>query len=409
MLLERAQILDMVHQWAPGTITQYRGKIQLIRRFETTFRCCVLRSPQLLAPPITEAIPLMWAQQSHSLQRRQWTRSTAVTTPDEERITFGTVQTMRSAASLYHTWISLVEQPGQMVREHGSARPIQVGGCIPTDALEYTMMSTGMSRRLGENSNPATTLLGKHIAWIDEYLEKAYTMAVKTNQRTLARELAQAGACNLISWLAWLRGGETFGIRWQDLMIVMPGDGASHDLPAHAGAVGIKLLEQTKTNRASVADVIIAFCTASGLCVGKWILRMRLFCIPNSTLDHPSEWSTDDRLLFSHDAGRVWDSDFYRHAYLFPLLQAQRLEGDPYLRKYDGSPGHSITEAFFSMHSYRRGGRTHVSKPGARRKPTMEEINEHGRWRRRRSSESMAEQYRQWTLCDRLALTLVYM
>jgi hypothetical protein len=410
MLLERMRVLDMVHQWAPGTITQYKSKIMMIRTFETNFCCPVLRSPMgLRGPPAGDHIPLMWTQQFYSMQRRQWSRSTALG-HDNERVAYGTVRTMRSAASLYHTWLSMVEQPGRSIREHGSSRPIQVDGCIPTDTLEYSMMSTGMSRRLGENSTPAMPLLARQISWMDDYLDGQYRKALALHPE-LARELAMAGCCNLLAWLAWLRGGETFGVTWADLMVIKPGDGATQDLPAHVGAILIKLLQQTKTCRSSVADVAVAFCTSSGLSLGKWLTRIRASVSHTGIADDPAEWAADTRTIFCHPDGRPWDSTYYRQTFLLPLLQLQRLDGDPYLQSYDGSPGHTLAEAFYSMHCYRRGARTHVSHkhPGCIRRATIEEINEHGRWRRRRASESMAEQYRQWPLRERLAITLLCM
>jgi hypothetical protein len=411
MLLERARILDMVHQWAPSTISQYKGKIRMVKEFELLFRCPVLRTPNLTAPPNVESIPLMWAQQRYSLQQRQWRRSTALIGADEDRVTFSTVRMMRSATSLYHTWMKMVEQPGQLIREHGSSRPIQVDGCIPTDGLEYSLMSTGMSRRLGENAKPSQVLLGRHIEWMDNYLNDGYLKAIKNGNLILAHELAKAGGCNLLAWLAWLRGGETFGLRWMDIECILPGHDGIQDLPGGVGALLFRLLEQTKTNRSSVADVITAFCTGSGLHLGKWIKRMRAHVAEVGEDPAATEWPTDARYIFDNNAGIPWDSAYFRHCYLLPLLQLQRLNGDAYLQEFDGSPGKTLMEAFYSMHSYRRGGRSHVSKhrPGCRRKATPEEVNEHGRWRRRRASESMAEQYRQWPLIDRLALTLLCM
>jgi hypothetical protein len=415
MILERMRVLDMVHQWAPSTAVQYKGKIRIIQKFEQLFRCQVLRIPQLTSPPTIEAIPLMWAQQYYSLQQRQWTRSTATVSNGEDRVTYGTVRTMRSAASFYHTWMALIEQPGQLIREHGSARPMQVGHCIPTDGLEYSMMSTGMSRRLGENSKPAMALMAEHVEWINAHLEHAYHASLRTSTKesepNLSHELAMAGACNLLAWLAWLRGGETFGVRWQDISMILPGDGESMALPAHVGAILIKLLEQTKTNRSSVADVVVAFTSGSGLSLGKWLQRIRSHVDGPNPTDSATDWQSDLRFVFCHSSGQPWDSTYFRHTYLLPLLQIQRLQGNAYLRQFDGTPGKSLVEAFYSMHCYRRGGRTQVSqkRSGCTRKATVEEVNEHGRWRRNRSSESMAEQYRQWPLLDRIAITILCM
>ena len=159
-----------------------------------------------------------------------------------------------------------------------------------------------------------------------------------------------------MAWLAWLREGETFGIRWADLFATLPGDGESQGLPAAGGALLVKLLQQTKTNRSSVADVALAFCTGSGLNLGQWLLRIRKHTLRAPISDNPTEWATDTRYLFCHSSGLSWDSTYFRQTYLIPLLQAQRLEGDPYLREYDGSPGKKMAEAFYFMHCYRRVG-----------------------------------------------------
>jgi hypothetical protein len=52
------------------------------------------------------------------------------------------------------------------------------------------------------------------------------------------------------------------------------------------------------------------------------------------------------------------------------------------------------------MHSYRRGGRSHVyrRRQGCARKATAEEVTEHGRWRSKRSSMDMPTAYNKWKL-----------
>jgi hypothetical protein len=64
------------------------------------------------------------------------------------------------------------------------------------------------------------------------------------------------------------------------------------------------------------------------------------------------------------------------------------------------------------MHSYRRGGRTHVSRRRAHclRAATKAEITEHGRWRQRNQGhEAMALHYCAPTLEDRLYISLLCM
>jgi hypothetical protein len=63
------------------------------------------------------------------------------------------------------------------------------------------------------------------------------------------------------------------------------------------------------------------------------------------------------------------------------------------------------------MHSDRRRARSVVSKsrPGPMRKATTLEVNEHGRWRVKRSNMKMDQLYLEWDIIDRLALTLFCM
>jgi hypothetical protein len=62
----------------------------------------------------------------------------------------------------------------------------------------------------------------------------------------------------------------------------------------------------------------------------------------------------------------------------------QHLAGDVHLGPFDGLNGSkTLEQVFYSMHSYRRGAQSVVSK---RRLPplhqaTTDEVNEHGRWR----------------------------
>jgi hypothetical protein len=410
LMLERMRIIDMAQNWAQGTITTYRSKIKMIRQFETAYGCPILQTPTLSRPPANEAIPLMWVQQHYSLQTKKWSRSTKDIAPEENRVSFNTIRGLRSAASLYGTWHSMLAYPGKVIREKDSLRPLQILGAIPTDGLDYALMTAGMSRRLGISSTPAAALTAIHIQWMNNYYEKAYQQARTPAHR---QAIASAALVNCTAWLAWLRGGEVFGLGWKDVTVFLPkkpNPTVKQDLVATLGAVQLRLLEQTKTCRSSVADVALAFCSGSGIPLGKWILRLRkAISPPGAPMD--LDWDLDNRPLFSHPDGTPWDSAHYRHNYLLPLLHMQRMEGEPSLQKYDGSPGKTLGESFYSMHCYRSGGRSHVSilRDGCHRVATLTETNEHGRWRHHRSSETMEAQYRQWTLAERLAITVLCM
>jgi hypothetical protein len=89
----------------------------------------------------------------------------------------------------------------------------------------------------------------------------------------------------------------------------------------------------------------------------------------------------------------------------------QPLNGEPHLIRFNGTPGNTLAENFWSMYSYRRGARTTVSKkrPTTIRKATSEEVFEHGRWRVERSGMTMPHAYLKWTIADRFAITRLCM
>jgi len=115
--------------------------------------------------------------------------------------------------------------------------------------------------------------------------------------------------------------------------------------------------------------------------------------------------------IFCHPNGEKWSSKFFRTTFLYPSLHRQRRGGDKLLLPFDGSPANRLEDRFWSLHCFRRGGRSHVSRGGnfghARlRKATKDEVYEHARWRLRRSAERIDVIYREWTPLDRIKITL---
>jgi hypothetical protein len=100
------------------------------------------------------------------------------------------------------------------------------------------------------------------------------------------------------------------------------------------------MLPETKSNRTSRPDVIMAYRTLSGYCLGTWLRRARL-CSGLGT-----DWQTCHRPLFSHQDGTRWDSSYFRTTYVYPSLRQQQAAGDSYLQAFNGSPGNSIEEKF---------------------------------------------------------------
>ena len=184
--------------------------------------------------------------------------------------------------------------------------------------------------------------------------------------------------------------------------MIEPRHAASVDLPIGCGAVLMDLGLDTKGRRDLLMDVVMAYQTFGGIRLGRWFHRVR------RANGLGTDWKLSPLGLFTHSDGRSWTSDYYRKTYLWPGLEEQRRLGDPFLRAFDGSPGNSIQDKIWSIHCYRRGARSHVSKTraGQYRKATKDQIYEHARWRRSRRGEAIDVIYREWTLCDRIQLTL---
>jgi hypothetical protein len=214
-------------------------------------------------------------------------------------------------------------------------------------------------------------------------------------------EICRAAIATLTGWLAWLRGNECFSLTWRDITLLHPDLGPTEGLIEGLGMVGFRLLPQTKGDRARSADVVVAWTTASWLSIGTWMSRLLL----ELDLDNPEECGD---YVMCHPSGRPWDSHYYRHTYLYPFLATMRMMGDPILQKYDGSPGMSIPETFWSFHSLgRRGCRTSASRKRDRnfRKALEIEVSEHSRWRISRRNMPMLMLYLEWSLADRLAIS----
>ena len=385
--LERMRMIDTAHHWAPGTNSQYQTRLLALRRFESQHPGLSLLQPSPLAsPPSGEEIPLMWAELHASTQRMARMGRSKNLTP-----VFNTIRQYRSAASQFYTWDTLVCSQGQSYFSEGR---LVSGPCRPIDCASYTLFTRGLSARMGTHTTPSTALLGRHVQLLDEWFEAKY-MGNPT------RAVAQAGLANVILWTSWMRASELFGLRWSDLFAIWPHEAAEHDLPLHTGALLLKLRAETKSSRTERADVAVALRTLSGLDLGRWLQRVATHT--------PTGGTESDTPLFQYEDGRPWDSAHYRIHYLYPGLEFLRSGGDPFLTSLSGEKAGTIPQRFYSLHCYRRGARTHCARSRAgtsHRKATLSQIEEHGRWRRRRSSEPVHLQYREWTLYERLRITL---
>jgi hypothetical protein len=272
---------------------------------------------------------------------------------------------------------------------------------LPTEELTYTCLTKGMTRRLGDHSRKSWALSHVHIAYIDSSLNTAFLSSVSAADR---HDLAVAATVNLLGYLGWLRGGETFGLSPDDISVTAPANGPTLGLKPGIGVVELTLLPETKSNPAFAADVIIAFECLSGLSLGRWLDRLLRF----QPLD-PSR-------LFSTAHQRHWTSRYFRERYAWPLLERQRASGEPTLQVFTDQIGHRIEDKIYGFHSWRRAGRSRVNRTrrpdelllhGRCASPT--EVDEHGRWTRQGKGEAMQTHYNQWNVEDRVAITLFCM
>jgi len=131
-------------------------------------------------------------------------------------------------------------------------------------------------------------------------------------------EIARASWSNLNYWCAWLRGEEHFDLRFCDIEVTRPPDGARHQLPPGVGCLLERLKPDTKKSRTLQADVVISYTTGSGLSPGLWYDRI-LFL--EGLTDATAAFDT--RHVCRHSTGSRWDSHYLRSTYLWPSLTQQ--------------------------------------------------------------------------------------
>ena len=391
LLLERVRMIDCANSWARNTLTVYGTAIRWLQQFELHYTAPILSTPQITCPPVTNAIPLAWAELLYSL------RTTRSRSGEILPVKYGTVTRLRSAASWYHSYAMTQAFPNKVIRD--KSRNVCVNHVSPTDAALTTSFHHGLSRRLGTDAIPCWALQAVHIHFIEAHLDKAFLAATDP---VIQHELACAGSAHLMSFLGWLRSQETFSVSRSDVTITSPSQGPTRGLPPNVGAIELRLKENTKSDQSLTADIIIAYTTLSGLSLGKWLTR--LLKIPPVSPD----------CLFSTKSKPRWTSSYFRFKFIYPLLELQRLQGEPTLQCFTNIQGQRIQDKINSIHAWRRGGRTTVGRapykmaPGAR-KATKMEIYNHGRWAHPRKHEEIAHQYNQWDLFDRIGITLFCM
>lgn len=395
LALERMRILDMVSSWARNTHRAYQSHIGTVRRFERRYDFQFLTPSSLERPPGGPEIPLMWCITKQSLLPGATRRATDMPVFQS----FNTIRNLRSAASQFWAWDLMLTHPNAVVLN--KERKLLIQPCRPSDGLDFTLYTKGLRTRIGDEAHPSVALLDQHVRAMEAELDAAYRQAIAPTERRLH---ALAGFALLLFWLGWLRSGEVFQGSWDDCRVFEPHQGPQLDLPPGCGAFFYRLQPETKSDRTTRPDVLLAYKTMSGYFLGKWYHRARFY----------RHLGADHVHIFTHLDGTAWDSLFFRKRFLYPSLHRQRRAGDPYLKPFDGQPGNTIEAKFWSLHCFRRGARSHVSRGGRfgkhrMRKATQDQVYEHARWRYRRSNERIDIIYREWVPLDRIKITLYCM
>jgi hypothetical protein len=386
--LERMRLLDTMNRLSEGSMRTYKYPIRRLQTFETRFGVSILKPTEILTPSTSSCIPLMWAQLDHTLQPGKLEGST---------LKFSSSRADRSAASAYYQWDLAMSRPEQAMTAGKGETCWVTEHVLPTEEMAYTHFSAGLRRRMGDTAAKSHALGFPHLRHLDKQFEAQFQSAHTDNQRHTA---AAAGTANLIFWLGWLRSMEGFSLKPEDIHITPPTLGPTKGLPQGIGVIEIRLLAETKTNAASIADVIVAYTSWSGFSLGKWVTRLLAF--------QPA----DGVHLFSTPGQLRWTSHSFRSQHVWPHLEVLRAQGDPSMAIFHDIPGQRVSDRIWSMHSYRRGANTFVQRllpPFQARVASNAEIYEHGRWRQQQKKEDMHVHYRGWDIEQRICLTQLCM
>jgi hypothetical protein len=77
-----------------------------------------------------------------------------------------------------------------------------------------------------------------------------------------------------------------------------------------------------------------------------------------------ADYCNNTNPVFLHPNGHLWTSHYYRQEFLYPSLRRQQAAGDAMLLAFDGTPGNTLGSKFWSLHSFRGGARSQVSRGG---------------------------------------------
>ena len=171
-----------------------------------------------------------------------------------------------------------------------------------------------------------------HVMFINKHLKKELLQVLEINAN---HQICLARMTNIIAWTAWLQAEELFSLQYNKITFIHPQDAQFHLLLHGTGAFILNLLLYTKTNQASLAQVVVAASMLSGLSLQYW--RERLPVIHDKL-----------KYIIAKPNGWLWASLYYQSNYLYPMLARQRMLGKPMLQQFkENNPETCLTANFF--------------------------------------------------------------
>jgi hypothetical protein len=398
LMLEWMRQIDVLNAWTANTFKKYGPYIRWMRTFGQRFGVDPLRTTALTRPLDSTAIPLVWAELLYSL------RTLVGRAGERRRILYNTVRGLHSAAAWYHSMHLSYAYPARVMRDCFQ-RGMILDFVSPTEEALTTLSHPGMARRMGTFAKMSWALSPNHIHMIDKGLDALWRAARLLGSLDEMHEIACAGVVNLAAYLGWERSGDIFSSAPDAMEAMHPRDGATRNLPPGIGAVEHTLLTETKSDPTLVADFVVAYTTLSGLSLGTWLERLQSFA------------PYDPETLFPTSRTPEWTSRHFRVNFAIPILERHRRKGEPTLSMFSDERGNRMIDKIYSIHSWRRAGRSKVSRvprhdeprPKGSRKASPEEVYEHGHWEKKQDNESMPRRYNQWDLSDRICVSYVCM
>jgi len=289
-------MIDTAHAWAYKTVQGMSNVLKKIDKFFHTYSLPSIHQqlslPILEHPPLDISIPLFWSMEHYTTVPSQRSR--------EEAPSWNAARVQRSAISLYTSWWAAFCTPSTFYKDK-DLRLLSDPHLGPAGNILSHMTAKGIASRLGTESRPSQALNQQHIIWNQKARSQYLQQHVLSNSKKYKYIAAQCA--ELLLWLGWLRSSEVFNLRIADSDMTPPLNHGRHNLPPGVGAILLRLLPSTKTNRDKQADMVIAWKTSGGLCPGHWltylfhIMKTLKWYDPNSFIFRCKEYTLEQLYL----------------------------------------------------------------------------------------------------------------